>query len=367
MVASPVPREICPCTPPRRPLLEVFMAFGDMTDDQAIDAFCDYLVLARGRSPRTVEVYRLALARLQEFMGTRSILEADGSELEAYTGLWLHKRGIVARSRKPYISAVRMFFAWAEAKQLLPGRTQPAQALVHPKTGHKLPRAMTLANAERLMWAPDLSTFVGLRDAAMMALLLGSGLRVSGLVAANEGDLVPAELDGKPRLLLRVTEKGDKDRLVPVPREADALLRVYLGHEELAAIDRDTTNRQGKPDRVLFVNTKHPWLPEHEHRGEARRLTRKGVWGVIQRHGLRAGIPEPELHPHAMRHLFGTELLEDDTPTITAQELMGHADPKSTAIYVTLAMRKKIRVVDQAGTLGKLRTPISEFLKRMPS
>lgn len=338
------------------------------TDDELIDAFCDWLHMARGRSLRTLEVYRLALARLGEFMRPRSIREADGSELEAFCGLWLHKKGVVAQSRKPYVSAVRVFFGWAKMKGLLPpAASNPAAALTHPKVGQRIPRAMSLASAERLMWAPDLGTFVGIRDAAMLSLLMGCGLRVSGLVALNEGDLVTVDVAGKPRMVVRVVEKGDKERLVPVPREAEMLIRVYLGHEELQAIDRDVVNRRGRPDRVLFVNTKHPVLPEHEHRGEARRLARKGVWGVVQRHGERLGIPPEELHPHAMRHLFGTELTEDDTPTVTTQELLGHADPKSTAIYVTLSMRKKMRVMDQAAPLAKMRTPISEFLKRVPN
>ncbi|MBL8387043.1 MAG: tyrosine-type recombinase/integrase [Hydrogenophaga sp.] len=342
------------------------MAFGDMTDSEAIDAFCDWLHMAQGRSLRTLEVYRLALTRLGEFMRPRSIREADGSELEAFTGLWLHKKGVVAQSRKPYVSAVRVFFGWAKMKGLLPADRNPAAEIAHPKTGRNIPRAMSLASAERLMWAPDLGTFVGIRDAAMMALLMGCGLRVGGLCALNEGDLQTVVVGREARMVVRVIEKGAKERLVPVPREADALLRVYLAHEDLALIDRNTTNRRGKPDKVLFVNTKHPVLDEHEHIGEARRLHRRGVWGVIQRHGERVGIPPEELHPHAMRHLFGTELTEEDVSLATTQELMGHADPKSTKIYITLSMRKKMRSVDQAAPLAKMRTPISEFLKRVP-
>lgn len=342
------------------------MTRNKMTDDQTIDAFMDYLVVARGRTMRTREVYRLALTRLQEFMRPRSILEADGSELEAFCGLWLHKKGVVAASRKPYVSAVRMFFLWAQTKTKLLDQGNPAGDLEHPKTGRRLPRTLSLANAERLMWAPDLGTFHGIRDAAILSLLMGCGLRVSGLCGLNEGDLQTVSLDGKPRLLILVEEKGGKMRRLPVPREADALLRVYLGHEDLAGVDRDTKGKHGQPDRVLFINTKHPTLPAHEHRGEARRLTRKGVWSMVQRHGEKVGIPAAELHPHSMRHLFGTELTEDDVPTTTTQRLMGHADPKSTEIYIELSMRKNMRTVDQHAPMAKMRTPIGEFLKRVP-
>ena len=337
------------------------------SDELAVGAYLDYLGMARGLSPRTLEIYALALRRLKEFLGNdRSLLDADGMELEAFCGIWLHKKGVVAASRKPYVAAVRSFYTWALGRGLLSDDVNPARDVKPPKAGRKLPRSMSLQSAERLMWAPDLGTFVGIRDAAILSLLMGCGLRVSGVTAINEGDLQTVQLDGKPRMVLRVTEKGDKQRLVPLPREAENLVRVYLGHEELAGIDRRVTNGKGRTDKVLFVNTKHPVLDAHEHVGEARRLTRSSIHDMIQRYGLRVGIPLNELHPHAMRHLFGTELTESDVPTLTTQSLMGHADPKSTEIYVELSMNKKMRVVDKHAPMAKIKTPVGEFLKRMP-
>lgn len=340
------------------------MSMRDQSDEAVIDAFLDFLCIARGRSQRTREAYRLALTRLQEFMAGRSILAADGSELEAFCGLWLHKRGIVALSRKPYVSAIKGFYSWAAEKHLV--QVNGASELEHPKTGRTLPRVISLANAERLMWAPDLSTFLGIRDAAIMGLLMGCGLRVSGLVGLNQSNLQTVQLDGEIRMVVQVMEKGNMQRRLPVPKEAEALLRVYLGHEELAAIDRKTVGARGHADQVLFVSTRHPLVKAHEYIGEKRRLTRKGVHFMLQTYGRKLGIPVDELHPHAMRHLYGTELTEDDVPTVTTQGLMGHADAKSTAIYVELSMRKKMRVVDQHAPLAKMRTPVGEFLKRLP-
>lgn len=340
------------------------MARAFQTDDQAIDAWMEYLGIAQNRSPRTLEAYRLAVERLVEFAQPQSILTLEPDALEVFCGLWLHKKGIVALSRKPYISAIKGFFAWASAKDVI--ERNPALDLQHPKTGSALPRTISLANAERLMCAPDLDTFLGIRDSAMLHLLVGCGLRVSGLVGLNQGDLRYLQIDGKHRMCVLVTEKGDKERLVPVPREATAILQVYLGHEELAAIDRAVTDRHGKPDKVLFVSTRNSTVTPDRHRGEERRLTRYSVHDIIQRYGKRVGIPEAELHPHALRHLYGTELTEGDVPTITTQGLMGHADPKSTAIYVELSMRKKTRVVDQHAPLAKIKTPVSELLKRLP-
>lgn len=335
------------------------------SDDVAIESWLAYLKGLRGRSDRTIECYQAALVRLKEFMAGKPLVKADRAELEVFCGLWLHKKGVVARSRKPYISAVKGFYAWLRSMGHI--HDDVAKELLHPIIGHPLPRAISLANAERLMWAPDMGTFIGIRDATILSLLIGCGLRVSGLTRLNESDLQTMELESEVRLTIRVTEKGERERIMPVPREAAALLRVYLGHEELARIDRSFKGKGGRTDKVLFITTKSPTLAEHEFIGERRRLSRKGVRDLIQRHGIKKGIPADQLHPHAMRHLFGTELLEEDTSMLSIQELMGHADPKSTAIYAQLAMRKKMKTMDRAAPMSKMTTPVSELLKRLPN
>ncbi|MBU1978163.1 MAG: tyrosine-type recombinase/integrase [Gammaproteobacteria bacterium] len=324
-----------------------------------IESFLSYKQHNDGRSVRTVKAYGDALARLVEFFGERDPLLATPGDLDVFAGIWLHKRGVEAISRRPYVSAVREFYKWLEAA----GHTKSNQAsgLAYPKHGRKIPRVITLANAERLMWAPDFSTFEGVRDGAMLAVLMGCGLRVTGLVTLNEGDLGRRELDGEIRLVLKTCEKGDRERLVPVPREAELLLQLYLEHPDLKGIDRTLPNG----DRVLFVSTMNRMCLPHEYIGERRRLSSWAVRDTIQRHGKRAGIPQEQLHPHALRHLYGTELAESDIDLLTRQDLLGHEDPKSTAIYTHLAMRKKMQVVDRANPLGKMRTPVSELLKHL--
>lgn len=333
-----------------------------MTDQEAIDAFSTYLGAARGRRPRTVEAYGMALARLVEFLQGKQLLKADAVELEAFTGIWLHKRGVVARSRKPYVSAVKGFYAWAKARGYV--ARDPASEIRQPKAAQPLPNVLSLASAERLMWAPDLNTFVGIRDASILALLIGCGLRASGLVNLNVGDLSNAEISGKPRLVLRVTEKGEKERMLPVPREAEMLLRIYLDHEGLKEFDR-SIQLGSRTDQVLFVNLRNTRVPPQDYRGEAVRLSRQAVWRLIQRYGEQAGVPEAERHPHAIRHLYGTELAEDGVDLVLRQELLGHVDPKSTAIYDHLTVRRKTRAMDQSGPLAKLKSPVSEVLKRL--
>ncbi|MES1977342.1 MAG: tyrosine-type recombinase/integrase [Pseudomonadota bacterium] len=330
-----------------------------------IDEWLQWLEHGRGRSPRTIEIYSLAMKRLQEFMPGRPLLEISDVELQAFCGIHLHNKGIVAKGRVPYISAVKGFYRWAKSA----GHTkrQMASGIEQVKTGRKLPNLISLANAEKLMWGPDLDTFIGIRDAAMMALLMGCGLRVSGLIGINESHLSETQVDKEKRLVLKVMEKGGKERLLPVPKEAEMLVRVYLAHEDLTDIDRDLPTKAGMPqDRVLFVSVRSTKLSADQHRGERRRLTRKAVHDMLQKYGRRLGIPSDQLHPHALRHLFGTELAEDDVHMESVQGLMGHADVKTTFIYVHLAARRKFGSIDKSAPLAKMNTPVSELLKRLP-
>ena len=149
------------------------MASNHTTDDQAIDAWLEWLEGSKGRSKRTVEAYGLAVRRLREYLALDGValLDVDAVQLEVFTGLHLHKAGVVARSRAPYVSALRGFFAFAHERRMV--SRNPAAKLEQPKTGNPLPRTISLANAERLMWAPDMGTFIGIRDAAMLAILIG--------------------------------------------------------------------------------------------------------------------------------------------------------------------------------------------------
>lgn len=328
--------------------------------DELIGAFLEFKQHNAGRSERTVQVYRLTLSRLVEFFGDRNPLLATHDDLVMFSGLWLHRRGLTDPiSRRPAVAAVREFYGWLLDNRHIRGN--PAVGVPYPKSGRKIPRVMTLKNAERLMWAPDFNTFEGVRDAAMLGLLVGCGLRASGLVSLNVSNVIQAELDGKVRLNLKVREKGSKERIVPIPIQADMLLRIYMSHEALSGIDRALDDG----DQVLFVSTMNRTCTIDEYRGEKRRMNRRSVREMIAKYGQREGISVDQLHPHAMRHLFGTELIEDDVNLLNAQQLLGHADAKSTAIYNHTAMRKLTREMDRANPLAKMSTPVSDLLKQL--
>ncbi len=333
------------------------MAFCDLVED-----FLSYMRHNKGRSERLTVVYRLALTRLGKFMGDmgRDPLTANHEDLIAFTGPWLFKLGLIDPvSRRTHVSAVRGFFKWAYAQKRIADNT--AVAVPQPAVGKKIPRVMTMADLEKIMWQPDFGTLSGVRDAAMIAVLAGCGLRASGLVSLNESNLVRDVVDGVPRVFLQVIEKGERERKVPVPEQAALLIQLYRDHPDLAGIDRLLENG----DRVLFATLRRSDIPACDYRGEKRRFHRKQLNRILYKHGKAAGVDEKLLHPHAMRHLFGTELAEDDVPTVTSQQLLGHADPKSTAIYQQLALRKLTRISDKSNPLSKIKTPVSSLLSQL--
>ena len=331
-----------------------------MNAQQLVEAFLGYKATNKNRSKSTIGNYRLALTRYLEFLAGRDPREATLDDLVAFTGPWLHKRGLTASARRPHVSAVKEFCRWMVMMRMI--ETTPAELLEHPSVGRQLPHALRLASAEKLIWAPDLNTFEGVRDAAILAILVGCGVRVSSIVKMNRSSLIEEVVEKRPRIFLKVSEKGDRERLVPVPQEADLMLRVYLEHPALKEIDTDIGG-----DHVLFVSMRNRNVPRSEYRGENRRLNRRAINDIMAKHGRRAGVPIDQLHPHAARHLYGAEFTESDIPLLVTQQLMGHVDPKSTQIYTSVALRKLVRSVDEASPLAKMRTPVTELLQRLQS
>ncbi|MFZ5514677.1 MAG: tyrosine-type recombinase/integrase [Pseudomonadota bacterium] len=328
---------------------------------ELIEAHLEWKQLNQGRSANTARQYRGHLLRLVDYCQEiqRDPLAVSRDDLEVFTGLYLHKKGLSPVARQTVVAAVRGFYQWlVRAGQL---QTNPAAQVPYPKRAKKLPVPLALDAAQALMWAPDMSTFLGVRDAAILAVLIGCGLRVTGLVSLNESDLRPHREDGQDKLILRVTEKGEKDRYLPIPDEASLLLRAYLGHEELDGIDRALPSG----DRVLFVSTRNHNVAPHQYYGEKRRISVYLVKDIILKYGTPLGIPRDQLHPHAFRHLYGKELAEADVDILTRQALMGHEDPKSTEIYSHLALRKLAGAVDRANPLAKIKTPVTELLQSL--
>ena len=333
-----------------------------MDTQAAVDTYIEYIQHNLSRSSATAEKYALALQRIDHWLVINGVglLTATLADLEKITGLVAHREGLAASSRSVMIAAARGFYAWAFRRRLV--SVDPAADLVYPRLGKSLPIPISRENASKLLLQPDMETLAGVRDCAMMSVIIGAGLRVSGVASLNESSLLFEKFDGREHLILRVIEKGKKERLVPVPHETRLLVRTYLGHPDLDAIDRRLPNG----DRVLWVSLRNRSVPAHEYIGEKRRLTTGGIYDRIKTHGEAAGVPAAQLHPHAGRHLYGTQLTEGDAPTLKVQALMGHEDPKSTEIYTHLAVQSLIKTIDKARPFAGIHTPVTDILREIP-
>jgi len=183
-------------------------------------------------------------------------------------------------------------------------------------------RTLSPGEAERLVDAANGVTPRALRDHALVELLYGAGLRVSEAVGL---DRQAVDLDGR---LVRVTGKGDKERIVPIGRPAAESLRRYL------ARGRPHLDRRRRPE--VFLNAK------------GGPLTRAGAFLILRRLAAEAGLEPERVHPHLLRHSFATHLLEGGADLRSVQEMLGHADLGTTELYTHVSDRRRRAMYFQA-------------------
>jgi integrase/recombinase XerD len=222
---------------------------------------------------------------------------------------WLNQTSLNARSQMRIISGIRAFYKYLLLENLI--TDDPTLLLDMPRIGRKLPEFLTINEIERLLAAIDLSKPEGERNKAMIETLYGCGLRVSELVNLkisciyfNEG-------------FMRITGKGDKERLVPFSGSALKQINLYL-HE----IRSHIVIKKGHED-FLFLNRR------------GAKLTRVMIFMIIKEIALIAGIHKT-IGPHTLRHSFATHLVEGGADLRAVQEMLGHASITTTEIYTHL-------------------------------
>ena len=282
------------------------------TPDPLIDAFIDSVWLEDGLSALTLAAYRRDLNALAIWLHTQntSLSSAVEADLQAY---FAHRHtDTKATSANRRMTVFRRFYRWALRDNRL--LVDPTLKLLSAKQPQRLPKSLSEAQVEALLNAPDTDTALGLRDRAMLELLYASGLRVSELV-----NLPLLSLNMREGVL-RITGKGDKERLVPFGEEAGDWLQRYLdtARNELLA-------KKNSP--AVFVT----------QRGVA--MSRVMFWMLIKKYALLADIHVP-LSPHTLRHAFATHLLNHGADLRAVQMLLGHADISTTTIYTHVARER---------------------------
>jgi integrase/recombinase XerC len=288
---------------------------------RAIDDFETYVADERRFSPRTVLAYRTDLDRFADFWerefanqasGKTPLSKVDTLAVRSYLAS-LHRAKLAHRSLARHLSTLRSFFRWACREGHL--EKSPAKGLATPRLPKTLPRALTLPDTERLLDAHD-EGFVPERERALFELLYASGLRVSEAAGLDLDDV-----DFSARLV-RVTGKGNKERIVPFGGAAAEALQEYLP-SRAALRHRARAEADGDAREPLFVNSR------------GGRLTTRSMARLLKRRLRAAGLPA-EISPHALRHTFATHLLQAGADLRAIQELLGHASLSTTQKYTHL-------------------------------
>lgn len=287
-----------------------------------VGRYLDHLRAERGLAGNTVDAYRRDLevyGRFLQEIGITDPREVMTDDIEAFVA-WLrattsvHGRPYAPSSVARIVVAVRGFHRFL-AREGLVGEDASA-GVGAPRAERALPKALSVGDVERLLGSPVGEDPRALRDRAMLELLYGAGLRITELISLDVDDLDDSER------LVRVTGKGDKQRLVPYGEVAGRALDRWLvtGRPALTA-----------GDPALFVNAR------------GSRLSRQGVWKIVRHHAERVGLGD-RVSPHTLRHSFATHLLDGGADVRAVQELLGHASVTTTQVY-TLVSRQALREV----------------------
>ncbi len=298
-----------------------------------IQTYLDHLTVERGISRHTVAAYRRDLLRYADYLAELHITDPSqvtGAVIGSYAarlqeGLaspdsdgWVEPplaKASVARA----VIAVRSLHRFLAAEGLTV--EDPARSIRPPKPPSRLPKALSLEQVQAMLAVPSTDSEVGLRDAALLELLYGTGIRISEAVAldVDEMDRLIRARDSERTPELRVLGKGGKERIVPVGSYARRALDAYIVR------GRPALTARGRGTPALFVNAR------------GGRLSRQSAWAVLRSVADKAGITA-DVSPHTLRHSYATHLLDGGADIRVVQELLGHASVTTTQIYTLVTI-----------------------------
>ena len=319
--------------------------------------FTDRLLRQRQASPHTIASYRDSFRLLLKFAAER--LGKEPSELTLtdldapFVGAFLHHleqdRGNSARTRNARLAAVRAFFRYIAFEELQQSALIQRVLAMPNKCAEKKPiDFLNRPEIEALLSAPDLNTWGGRRDRALLLLAVQTGLRVSELVGLNCEDLVL----GNEASYVRCHGKGRKERLTPLRKQTTTVLRDWL------------REREGRPGEPVFPNSR------------GGRLSRDGVEHLLAKHVATASTQCPSLQtkhvsPHVLRHSAAMDLLQHGVDRSVIALWLGHESVQTTEVYIHADMKLKEKVLEKISPLesppGRYRPadPLLAFLESL--
>ncbi len=271
-----------------------------------LEAFTGYLRSECHLAENTVIAYGRDLRRFFTWLENRQLPNLTVRELSDYMS-WLRDLDLAATSVARHVISLRMFFRYLQLEGIV--RDNPVELLGSPKLWERVPHVLSSPAVAKLIEAPAPPDLWWRRDRAMLELLYGTGCRASELADMR---LVDLHLDDG---YCRCRGKGDKERLVPLGRQAAARVREYLEDERSKLCARSAS----APSWVLLS-------------ARGQRLRRERIWELVKRYALRVGAPA-DVSPHWLRHSFATHVLAGGADLRQVQEMLGHASIATTQIY----------------------------------
>jgi len=279
-----------------------------------IDSFYNYLAVIKGLSDNTLESYVRDCRNFINFIensGVREINEVSHIHIIEYLSnlkTKTFKSKTIARS----IVSLKQYFKYLLLEKII--TSDPTSNIKSPRMSMTLPEVLNLNDIERLLSCPDLTTNTGIRDATMLEVLYGTGIRVSELINIRLNDL-NLELG-----YLLVRGKGSKERIVPLGKIAIKKIQDYTKNFRQDIL-------KDKLSDYLFINR------------SGGKMTRQGFWKILKSYALKSGITK-SITPHTIRHTFASHLLDRGADLRTIQLLLGHSDISSTQIYTHIDTKK---------------------------
>jgi integrase/recombinase XerC len=288
-----------------------------------IEQFIRHLDHERGLSSHTVLNYRRDLKTLQLFCESLSLDHWPQLQMHHLRQFVAdgHRQGLAGSSQRRRLSSIRTFFHFLIKESLC--QHNPALGVTAPKTGHRLPDTLDTDQVAQLLNVP-VNDWYGLRDRAIMELFYSSGLRLAELVNADIHDISWDEGS------IKVTGKGNKQRLIPIGRLAMQALQAWQQDRRPLPVKNALENQD-----ALFISER------------GRRISERNVQSRL-RHWTRQQNLPGKVHPHMLRHSFASHLLESSGDLRAVQELLGHADISTTQIYTHLNFQHLAEVYDKA-------------------
>jgi len=281
----------------------------DIKKDHLIESFLDSLYIEKGLSQNTVQSYKNDITSFAFWVDESinlPLVRISKIDINKYIAQ-LFKNGLKSSSVNRKISTIKSFFIFLLKKKHI--LVSPVDDIEMIKQEKYLPISMSEKEVELLLESPNLDSFIGIRDRAMIEMLYATGMRVSELI-----NLKITDIDHN-RLVVKVMGKGSKERLIPYGEVASDYLNAYL------------KNRKEINSNEIFLSNR------------GKKITRSAFWNRIKLYLKKENLKE-SISPHTLRHAFATHLLNRGADLRSVQILLGHSDLSTTQIYTHIAKQR---------------------------